>query len=94
MTLIVKHAKNPDISGGYWSKMHRPNNVQIPVATIEDASEKCLNFIEEYDLGSGNWLGGVVIEGNTPVAVISYNGGIWDKDDECFKYTVTAFFGK
>ncbi len=96
MTLIIKHIKNPDIfgGGGYWSKMDRPNNVRIPVETIEEAAEKCRDFIEEYDLGSGNWVGGVVTEGDNPVAAISFNGRIWGKDDEYLKHTVTAVFGK
>ena len=48
------------------------------VASLEEASEACLTFIEKNDLGSGTWSGGKVVdERDVVVARISYNGRIW-----------------
>ena len=38
---------------------------------------KCREFIDEHDLGGGNWSGGEVYEEGTLVARVSYNGRVW-----------------
>lgn len=81
MELKIKHAPNPDIRGGYWSAIKRPNNVVFQVASLEEASEKCREFISAYDIGGGNWCGGVVRDNAKKVAVISYNGRIWTEGE-------------
>ena len=52
--------------------------------TLEDASKACRNYIEYWNLGGGNWTGGQVFDGlgdDKQVARISYNGHIWDMND-------------
>ena len=49
----------------------------VNVTTLREASNACLAYIAEYELGGGNWTGGEVWRGNTLVAHISYNGRAW-----------------
>lgn len=57
----------------------------IRVATLEEASKKCLAYIAYWDLGGGNWSGGQVYDSKKQIARISYNGRIWDMDDKEIK---------
>ena len=55
----------------------------ISVATFEEASAACRAYIEQYDLGGGNWSGGQLFEAGRQVARVSYNGRVWEKDGCC-----------
>ena len=61
-----------------------------PAKTLKEASDLCLAYIAEWDLGGGNWTGGDVyhpIKGK--IASISYNGAVWKGDyfdDNAEKY--------
>lgn len=57
----------------------------IRVATLEEASEKCLAYIAYWNLGGGNWSGGQVYDAKKQIAQISYNDRIWDMDDKEIK---------
>lgn len=51
------------------------------VTSLEEATNVCRKYITHFNLGSGNWLGGKVIDDNNNfVARISYNGRIWDSE--------------
>lgn len=53
------------------------------VRSLEEAITVCRNFIDDNELGGGNWSGGQVsLVNGTPVAYISYNGRIWDPRTE------------
>lgn len=59
----------------------QPMNLGIParmvaIESLEEASQVCLRFIEKYDLGGGNWIGGDVYDGKSgqKLAYVSYNG--------------------
>ena len=54
----------------------------VNVHDLKQASKVCRDYIEEYDLGGGNWIGGQVFDGEKQIARISYNGRIWDLDDK------------
>lgn len=48
------------------------------VDTLRDASRTCRDFIEQNDVGGGNWTGGQVYDASgVQVAQISYNGRAW-----------------
>lgn len=51
---------------------------RLSVKSLEDASVACRNYIEEWNLGNGNWGGGAgrVYLDNSLVATISFNGKI------------------
>jgi hypothetical protein len=58
---------------GVWKK----------VADLDAASQVCRDYLDDNDLGSGNWTGGDVRNAETQevVAKISYNGRIWPVDE-------------
>lgn len=60
-------------------ELNKPNGlVYFEVQNIKAASKLCRDFIKEYGLGSGNWIGGRIINENFEcIANISYNGRIW-----------------
>lgn len=84
--VVLKHAPNPDIiTGGYWvSPLDELKRVYIK--TFREASEACRKYIERNELGSGNWTGGQIFydigEHGEPIAHVSYNGRVWDMNDE------------
>jgi hypothetical protein len=45
----------------------------ITVKSLTEASRKCSEYIEEFNLGSGNWAGGQVLRNGKQIARISYN---------------------
>lgn len=51
------------------------------VTSLKEAAAKCREFIDENDLGGGNWSGGDVYEEGTLVARVSYNGRVWRPSD-------------
>lgn len=56
-------------------------NQLLPATSLADAATRCREFIDNSDLGGGNWIGGYVFNATTgeSVAYISYNGRIWDR---------------
>lgn len=50
----------------------------IPCETLRQCSQVCQRYIEEWDLGSGNWTGGEILHPTKGlIAIVSYNGRIW-----------------
>ena len=60
----------------------------VVVDTLEEAQLKCRAFIENNELGSGNWAGGHVFANDHLVAYISYNGRLWTGETENFQNTL------
>jgi hypothetical protein len=51
---------------------------KVAVQSLAEASAVCREYLDEHDLGGGNWSGGLVTdEHGTALAEISYNGRIW-----------------
>ena len=48
--------------------------------SISDCQSAALNYIKAFGLGSGQWGGGLVYQGNQYAGLISYNGRFWDKE--------------
>ena len=83
MKLIMQHAPNPDIRGGYWQDTDAPKNQMVEVATVKNAIKIFRDWIEINGFGSGNLTrksGEVWADKKTLVGRISYNGRFWDKD--------------
>lgn len=54
-------------------------NKMVKVKTFKEASEACVRFIEENDLGSGNWAGGEIYDDKGKlIGYVSYNGRVWE----------------
>ena len=80
--VILKADPNPDYDPSTHEGSVRTVKVRLPVRSFGSASKVCLNFIEKFDLGGGNWTGGQIgdIDGNI-IARVSYNGRVWEGDD-------------
>lgn len=51
----------------------------VPVSSLKEARDLCVKFINDNDLGSGNWNGGQILDENEKViALVSYNGRVWE----------------
>lgn len=77
MHVILASCGNPD----YYQDPDEPmygceENSKRNVSSLVEASMECRKFIERNDLGSGNWAGGEIFDGNKQVARISYNGSV------------------
>lgn len=71
---------NPDFGQDPDKPMYgcEPNKM-VKVKTFKEASEACVKFIMDNDLGSGNWFGGEIYDDNNKViAHVSYNGRVWE----------------
>lgn len=76
-TVILKSCGNPDFNQDP-NKTLSPTE-RVKVSTLKQASEQCLKYIAQCDLGGGNWAGGQVRDSvtGTFVCKISYNGRAW-----------------
>ena len=78
-SVVLKSCGNPD-------RRQNPHETLSPTEvywanSIEECQDAVLDYIEEWDLGGGNWAGGNVYDDNGEyVGNISYNGRFWDKD--------------
>lgn len=75
MKVLLSAQGNPD--------MDEPKNIGIKsqwvaVSSLKEASARVQEFLEEHDLGSGNWTGGDVVDASgKKIARISFNGRAW-----------------
>ncbi|MBD2746127.1 hypothetical protein IC232_05365 [Microvirga sp. BT688] len=76
-TVILDNCGNPD--RGQDASRRLPGTVRKVVAAdhFPAASKACRDYIEENDLGGGNWTGGDIRENGKVVAKVSYNGTVW-----------------
>ncbi len=83
MTVKLSSCGNPDLRQNPDESLFGcPEEISISVATLKGASELCLKYIANWELGGGNWSGGQVFFGKAQIASISYNGRIWDLNDK------------
>lgn len=54
----------------------KPNRVKV--SSFAEASKVCQKYIDDNDLGGGNWTGGTIYEDGKEIAYVSYNGRIWE----------------
>ena len=81
MKLKLASVGNPDFNQDpnqpMWSC--EPNK-EVEVESFKEASRVCRKFIDDNNLGGGNWHGGQVYVDGNQVASVSYNGRIWDME--------------
>lgn len=80
MKVTLKSVGNPDFgenpNESVWGC---EDNKEVTVNSFKEASKVCSKFIEENDLGSGNWAGGQIKDDSGKViAFVSYNGRVWE----------------
>lgn len=74
---------NPDFRQDPTKPVWGTKNKIITVKSLKEARDVCREYIEDNDLGSGNWTGGQVYEmNNKQIAHISYNGRIWEGEED------------
>ncbi len=82
--VLLSHEANPDIPNGYWNGTRTEGAAERVVPSLADASQVCIAYIRNNDLGAGNFSGGQVLrqEGGAwvPHAQVSYNGRVWALD--------------
>lgn len=80
-TVVLRSCGNIDHGQNPYETMSPTRGYQAN--TIEECQQAVRDYIEKWDLGGGNWVGGNVYnDSNEYVGNISYNGRFWDKDTE------------
>lgn len=87
-TVRLATVGNPDFGQDPSRPMFGVLNKTIMTTTLKDASQKCLAYIAEHDIGGGNWVGGQVKEYGKIVAKIGYNGRVWYPKPTKFKVRI------
>jgi len=72
----LRSVGNPDF--GQHAPVSEPRVVDAD--TLPGIVAACRQYIEEWDLGGGNWTDPMVREGGKAVGKVSYNGRVWRKD--------------
>lgn len=65
----IDHGENPFVS--------KVESVSYHCKSIEECQAAVMSYIDENDLGAGNWNGGQVYKHGTQIGSISYNGRFW-----------------
>lgn len=77
LTVRLESAGNPDFGQDPRQGLPGVPELTVAVKDMAEASNLCRSYIETHGLGAGNWAGGLVCEGDHPVARVSYNGKVW-----------------
>lgn len=77
----IDHDENP------YDSIVDGNRVDTEVSeasTIKKCQEIVCSYIQNNNLGAGNWNGGKVFKDNKQVGYISYNGRYWKKGSKYY----------
>lgn len=75
-TVKLSACGNPDFRQGRTLPGVRARTVRV--ADLAEASRLCRAYIDEHELGAGNWNGGEVRDHTgAPIGRVSYNGKVW-----------------
>ena len=69
---------NPDHGQNPFEPLDGVPSDRVYTASIEECQRRVLEYINKYDIGSGNWYDGL----GEYVGKISYNGRFWSKEEE------------
>ncbi len=77
-TVTLSSVGNPDFGQNPERALPGVAGMRKPVKDLVEASRVCLKYIEDNNLGGGNWAGGDVHDrSGALVAKVSYNGKVW-----------------
>jgi hypothetical protein len=76
-TVILDNCGNPDRGQDPSRRLPGTARKVVPVEDFAAASKACRDYIEENDLGGGNWTGGDIRENGKVVGKVGYNGTVW-----------------
>lgn len=54
---------------------------EVNVDSLKQASEICMEYRNAHDLGASTDMSGKVTENGNDIARVSYNGRVWDLED-------------
>lgn len=82
-TVILSNVGNPDFRQDCTKPLPGTKNHKAHVDSFGEAVTLCREYIAYHDLGGGNWNGGAIFDNATKkqVARVSYNGRVWDMND-------------
>ena len=78
-TVALSSTGNPDYGQTPGRSLPGVRKRKAKVGSLAEASKVCRQYIEENDLGGGNWDGGFVTQDDKVVAYVSYNGRVWQR---------------
>ena len=77
LTVALASRGNPDFRQDPRRPLPDVRDEVATVSTLREAGTRCREWIEENDLGGGNWTGGQVRRDGVLVAYVGYNGTVW-----------------
>ena len=78
-TVRIAHRANRDINGGYWGQRPTARAKWVAANSLAEASALCMAFMDQWELGGGNWSGGQIRNADgVEIAQVSFNGRVWD----------------
>lgn len=78
--IVLTSCGNPDF-GQNPNESMSPTKI-VAANSIEECQVAASKYVDDYDLGSGNYSGGQVYQDGDYVGRVSYNGRFWSKDSE------------
>ena len=73
---------NIDYGQNPYESMYGVPSYTFKCQTIEECAQEVRRYIEDYDIGSGNWIGGQVYDENDNlIGRICYNGRFTRQND-------------
>lgn len=78
--ILLTSCGNPDFGQNPYESMSPAKTVRAN--SIEECQVAACQYVDDYDLGAGNYSGGQVYQDGEYIGRISYNGRFWDKDSE------------
>lgn len=80
-SVLLTSCGNPDKGQNPDEALWGVPTQRVYANSIEELQKVVREYIEEYDLGGGNWSGGEVYDrSGTVIGNISYNGRYWQKE--------------
>ncbi len=79
--VTLRASGNPDHGQFIDSGVLAPTQIRSG-GSIDECQKAVRAYIEEYNLGAGNWVGGEVRTGGRILGRISYNGRFWPSELE------------
>lgn len=79
LEVALNSCGNPDYDQSPFKGLPGVNHSRQRVGSLREAAACCRRYIDDNDLGGGNWSGGEVrrVETGEVVARVSYNGRVW-----------------
>lgn len=81
-SVLLTSCGNPDRGQNPYEVLWGVPTKKVHADSIEELQKIVLEYIEEYDIGAGNWCGGDVYNRSGEIiGNISYNGRYWRKEE-------------